>query len=268
MVDELGLNELLTLGLTRYEARVYLALIRRDRFTPTEAAREAGIPRQRIYDVLESLADRGLVRLRPGQTVHYSAIDPVVALEHLVSAHRASLSRLEHQAHQLGQELGKVWSTGAEQTDPLDYVEVVRDPSAVVERFAGLQAGARRQILTLAKLPYVTGTNPPGVGDIRRLVEGGGEARCIYERASLADPAHVANAHRFMAAGERARVLDEVPMKLCVVDGSQVLMSLLDPVAGYASSTSIMIEHPALGFCLVEAFEALWSRAEEFPSQP
>jgi sugar-specific transcriptional regulator TrmB len=49
------------LGLSGYEARVYLALLRLGRAQPREVAREAGVPQQRVYDVLRSLEWRGLV---------------------------------------------------------------------------------------------------------------------------------------------------------------------------------------------------------------
>ena len=55
--DVVQLEELTRLGLTIYEAKAYLALIRRGSSTAAEVARLAGVPRQRIYDVLASLVD-------------------------------------------------------------------------------------------------------------------------------------------------------------------------------------------------------------------
>ena len=62
---------LVELGLTRYEAKAYLTLIQRESYAASEFAIEAGIPRQRIYDVLNSLVSRGLARdwPRPGDPV-------------------------------------------------------------------------------------------------------------------------------------------------------------------------------------------------------
>jgi hypothetical protein len=47
-----------------------------------------------------------------------------------------------------------------------------------------------------------------------------------------------------------------------IVDGSRVVMSLRDPVADSASTTNVLIEHPALAECLTYAFEAIWAGAE------
>ena len=47
-------DELSQLGLTSYEAKAYLALIRRGSSTGSEVARVGELPRQRVYDVLAS----------------------------------------------------------------------------------------------------------------------------------------------------------------------------------------------------------------------
>ena len=69
-------DQLTRLGLTSYEAKAYLALLRRDSSTAAQAARLANVPRQRIYDVLASLVDKGLASTRPGQVVKYAAVAP------------------------------------------------------------------------------------------------------------------------------------------------------------------------------------------------
>ena len=56
-----------------YEAKAYLALLRRDSFTAAQVARLGGLPRQRIYDVLASLVEKGLAVGRPGRVVKYAA---------------------------------------------------------------------------------------------------------------------------------------------------------------------------------------------------
>src|SRR6266508_1268092 len=63
--------QLTRLGLTSYEAKAYLALLRRESSTAAQAARLANVPRQRIYPALPSLVDKGLATTRPGQVVKY-----------------------------------------------------------------------------------------------------------------------------------------------------------------------------------------------------
>lgn len=258
------LTELTDLGLTQYEAKAYLTLLGRDRYTAGELARSSGIPRQRIYDVLGSLTERGLVRTLPGQVVRYAAVDPSAAVNRLMAGHRAEFERLERMTSRLVDSLVPVWSSGRAETDPLDFVEVIRDPDALRERFAELQNEASKQLLTLSKLPYLVVDNPVGLRAARRISRAGGDVRCIYEYPMLDEPAYLATTERFIEAGERVRLADVVPMRLCVADGTRVLMSLRDPVAGGTSTTNVLIDHPALAQCLIYAFETIWTGARDY----
>ena len=51
-----------------------------------------------------------------------------------MAAHRASFSRLEQATTRLVEELVPLWSSGRDETDPLDYVEVIRDREVLIER--------------------------------------------------------------------------------------------------------------------------------------
>lgn len=255
-------RELTELGLTGYEARVYLALVNRSRYTAAQVARESGVPRQRIYDVLSGLTERGLVRALPGQVTRYTAVDPASAIERLMAAHRATFSQLEQTTVRLVEALVPAWSQGRDEIDPLDYVEVLRDREMLSERIEEIQAEAKREILAMSKLPYLTSGDSSGLATTRRLRDAGGSVRCLYERDALLQEEKLVDIRRYTAAGEQARVADSVPLRMWIVDGSRVVMSLRDPVADSASTTNIIIEHPALAQCLTYAFEAIWAGAD------
>ncbi|MFL6161010.1 MAG: TrmB family transcriptional regulator [Jatrophihabitantaceae bacterium] len=263
---DLGLHVhgLVELGMTRYEAKAYLTLIQRESFAASELATEAGIPRQRIYDVLNSLVSRGLARDWSGPVTRYAATDPQAAVERLVGVQRQALAGLESKSAELADTLRGTWESGRAETAPLDYVEVLRDPGLLSARFRDLQREAEYELLTFAKAPYASPSNSGGLESTRRIVAAGGDVRCIYEASALARPDVVAETLQFIRAGEGARVADEVPMKLCLADGHRALFSLTDPIAGRLTSTNILVEHPSLTSCLRTAFEAIWAVSEPF----
>src|SRR5206468_7083099 len=139
-----------------YEAKAYLALVRRESSTAAQVARLANVPRQRIYDVLATLVEKGLASTRPGQVVKYAAVAPDLALERLVSDHRAQLAELERGTAALIEELSPAFNAGQEQDNPLEYIEVLRDRRAINERFDELQLGIENEILVFTKPPYAT----------------------------------------------------------------------------------------------------------------
>ena len=255
---------LVQLGMTRYEAKAYLTLIQRESYAASELANEAGIPRQRIYDVLNSLVSRGLARDWPGPVTRYAATDPEAAVERLLAVQRQALAGLESHSADLAASLRDTWSAGRQETAPLDYVEVLRDPGMVGARFRDLQREAERSLLTFSKSPYAMPNNPLGVEATRRIVQNGGDVRCIYEPSIFDNPEVVTETLEFIKAGEGARVVDEVPMKLCLADGHRALFSLTDPIAGALTSTNILVEHAALTSSLQCAFESIWAMGEPF----
>jgi DNA-binding MarR family transcriptional regulator len=255
---------LVELGMTRYEAKAYLTLIQRESYAASELATEAGIPRQRIYDVLNSLVARGLARDWPGPVTRYAATDPQAAIERLLAVQRQALSGLEAQSANLAAGLRDTWVVGRKETAPLDYVEVLRDPGLLGARFLDLQREAERELLTFTKSPYAMPDNRIGLAATHRIVQAGGDVRCIYEPGILDNPQVVAETLQFIAAGEGARVAAQVPMKLCLADGHRALFSLTDPIAGGLTSTNILVEHPSLAASLRYAFEAVWKVSEPF----
>lgn len=258
------LHGLVELGLTRYEAKAYLTLIQRESYAASELATEAGIPRQRIYDVLNSLMSRGLARDWPGAVTRYAATDPETAIDRLLAVQRQALSGLESHSAELASELRGTWVVGREENAPLDYVEVLREAGMLGARFRELQHEAVRQLLTFAKAPYAMAENRVGLAATRRIADSGGDVRCVYEYSVLANAEAVAETLEFIAAGEGARVAEDVPMKLCLADGNRALFSLTDPVAGGLTSTNILVEHASLATSLRYTFEALWAGAEPF----
>jgi sugar-specific transcriptional regulator TrmB len=258
MDDQLGsVSQLTRLGLTSYEAKAYLALIRRDSYTAAQVARQSGLPRQRIYDVLGSLVQKGLAAARPGSVVKYAATAPELAVDRLIALHRQELAEMERDAREMIDELTPSFEAGQVHTDPLEYIEVLRDRRAINERFAELQAAVKREILVFTKPPYAT---PPQENiEGLQVVTRTHAARSVYESSVFDDPAFTEGVRRFIEAGEEARFVPELPLKLVIIDETIVMFGMQDPVAGSAELTIVVVEHPDLAKVLKTSFEATWA---------
>lgn len=79
------------LGLTEYEARAYTALLALGRAVPARIARQAGIPRPKIYETLERLEGRGLAAKVGQNPLEYA---PLSAREYLARSRRSFDDRL------------------------------------------------------------------------------------------------------------------------------------------------------------------------------
>jgi sugar-specific transcriptional regulator TrmB len=255
------IGRLTRLGLTTYEGRAYAALVRRESFTAAQVARQADLPRQRIYDVLGSLVHKGLASARPGATVKYAAIAPELAIERLMGLQRERLAELERDAAAVLDSLNPEYEAGRSHTDPLEYIEVLRDTSAINRRFSELQAQVKREILVFTKPPYA---RPPHENVEGIELSRNHTARSVYQLSELDDPETAAAIRRFMEAGTEARFVERLPLKLVIIDEAIVLFGMDDPVASSDAVTIVVVEHPALALTLKLAFEATWDRGLTF----
>jgi sugar-specific transcriptional regulator TrmB len=256
-----SVESLVRLGLTSYEARAYLALTRRDSFSAAEVARLANLPRQRIYDVLSGLVDRGLAATHPGRAIRYSATHPKLAMEQLLTAHRRHLAELEAGADAMSEDLASVYRAGQSHSDPLEYIEVLRDPGAIRTRFHELEGMVKKEILVFNKPPYAT----PVKENVAGLELAKGHlARGIYEFSLFDNPAEVEAVREFIHAGESARFVRELPLKLVIIDETIVMFGMQDPVAGRSNLTIMVVEHPSLASVLRTAFNAYWAEGLAF----
>jgi sugar-specific transcriptional regulator TrmB len=245
------------LGLTTYEAKAYVALLGRDSFTAAQVSRQAGLPRQRIYDVLGSLVEKGLASARPGSVVKYAAVSPELAIDRLVAERRRQLEDLERAAARAVTELQPAYRTGLEHTDPLEYIEVLRDRGAINERFGELQASVKREILVFTKPPYATQPQENIEGlEVTRTHR----TRSVYEMSAFDDPEFIAGVERFIEAGEEARFVESLPLKLVIIDETIVMFGMEDPVGSGGDLTMMVVEHSSLARALKTSFETTWAQ--------
>lgn len=262
---DLRIEQLTHLGLTRYEAAAYLALLGRQGFTPAQAAAQAGIPRQRIYDVLDSLAARGLCTERHQGQRSYHAVDPQVALPALLADQQrqrdAEAARQQQSASSLLEQIGPLFHHGSAVADPLDYVDVLLEQRHVAARAVALAQQAQHDICVCFRRPLIASLEE-NIAEVREPLLRGVRYRAIYERALLDDPTLLPYVKQFIEWGQQARVVDELPMKMNLFDRRITLLSLQDPVTGTLSFTALCIAHPHFTHMLSLAFEGLWAQGE------
>lgn len=192
----------------------------------------------------------GLVHLLPGEPARFAASAPDVALDALLVDRERQLQRAREHAERLA----ATYHAYASEPGPL--VEVVTGHNAVQQRLSQIWRGTRHELRCLDRPPYLDlhGTAADGLD----LLAAGISCRTIYERASLEPPDAFAGIEELIRAGEQARVLPELPMKLYLADGRLAVL----PLQPGPSTTATLIVHPcSLLDALGTLFEGLWQRA-------
>jgi sugar-specific transcriptional regulator TrmB len=282
------------IGLSSNEAKSYLCLLQRDTLTVPEVSKLAEIPPPNAYRSLEKLMSKGLCISKPGPTKKYAASDPSsledkflgqvdeaikIELENLKEKLNHGLKEKEKETSQkrkaakdniksLITELRPQYEKSRLQTNPLDYIEIIRDPYQIHKRFMHLVGEAKEEILVFIKPPFSRPREKRNehLDQETEVLKRGIRGRCIYEIPTDEDESKWLSEHirGAVKAGEEARVLKDVPMKMAVFDSRIVLFALADPVSKEPSLTSQIVEHRDVARSLKILFESLWEKAQDY----
>lgn len=90
------------IGLNKYEAEAYAALVQHGPLTGYELGKRSGVPLSRSYEILERLASKGLALVQPGDPPRYLAEPPKQFLDRTRASTLATLDALAGALAELG----------------------------------------------------------------------------------------------------------------------------------------------------------------------
>ena len=268
MIDSRSMT---ALGLNAYEASVYMALLGRPELASADIARRAGVPRQRVYDVLGSLVSKGLCLARDTVPRTYIAVDPRIALDLLVQDRTAALEKQRAEARALAElltaQLAPVFAAGRGQNDPLAYVEVLSGPSRIAHRALALAEAAKKSVNSCIKRPIIL-SHEQNMTFMKAPLGRGIRYRALFDAESMEDAEFLGWMNQFGGLGLETRITTELPLKMQAFDDEVVLISMQDPTGGEPSFTAVAIHNRGAVAMFNLAFEHLWANATapEIPS--
>jgi Cd2+/Zn2+-exporting ATPase len=137
-------DQLMALGLTEYEAKVYLALLRENPATGYQISKSAGVPRSMVYEALGRLeARRAVLKTAEEKAVLYRPVPPDTLLDRYADDMRTRIDSLRQGLTPLytRQDEGRLWNF-AGRREALFYA-------------ADLIAGAQRELMLVLTDPDV-----------------------------------------------------------------------------------------------------------------
>ncbi|MEV6402131.1 helix-turn-helix domain-containing protein [Streptomyces bobili] len=245
MLGAIGLDE-------RHES-AYRALVSVGAADVPDLARRLALGEQDTERALRRLERHGLAAQSSGRPGRWVAAPPGVALGALLTRQRHELEQAELTAALLAEE----YRAAAAEPSVHDLVEVVTGAAAVSQRFLQIQLGATDEVCAL-----VTGT-PVAVTGVDNDAEEQAAARgvryrVVLERAVLDQPGGVTELTAALGRDEQVRVVDEVPTKLVVADGSLALVPL---TVRSAEPAALVVHASGLLELLSGLFESVWRQA-------
>lgn len=263
---QLNWRKLQQVGLNAYEARSYLVLMGHPRFKALELAARAHVPRQKIYEVLDSLVEKGFAHVVQEKTKLFSAVDPSLSIPgYLARRSKALQNEMTEQARLatgLMEDLGTAYREGQYGQGTLDFLNLVNDPTQTAIHY--------RRMLTTVTSEYAEFSRPPFAVDPldEQLVKDSADrsVRCrLLIEAGPIDQEHQGRLQEYSEHGIEIRFLERLPLKLALFDGRLGLVALLDPVLTRPSWTAVVFDHAGFAEAMAGLFETYWTRAHKGP---
>src|SRR3989304_8246664 len=92
-------------GRGEYESRVYLALVSSGPVKAGKLSLKSNVPQAKIYDVLNSLANKEVVEVFAGRPKEYKAVSPEIVLKKLFETKEKEILALKEGIKEVGGEL-------------------------------------------------------------------------------------------------------------------------------------------------------------------
>lgn len=246
-----------------YESRAYLVLIGHSHFKALEVAGRAEIPRQKVYDVLDSLVEKGFVRMVQGKTKQFSAVEPRLALEGYISRKRESLQRewkdRQRLAKIVSDDLASIFENGNQGQGPLDYLRIVADTRQIAEEYHRMLGQTETEYLEFARPPY--GVDPGREPMVRSRADQGTICKLMFDSEVVNSRDQLQRLQLLQQAGADVRLGKNIPMKLALFDSRSGMISLNDPVVSHPQITALVFEHKNLASAMRSLFDDFWNRS-------
>ena len=251
------------IGLNAYEARSYLVLVGHPRFKAMELAARAHVPRQKVYEVLDSLVEKGFARVVQERTKLFSAVEPELALPCYVARQRQqaeqALVEQGRLASGLMEELAAAYPRGSVERGTLDYLQIIGEPAQSAAQYSRMLADTRSEYLEFLRPPYAI--DPLDDEQLLAARQRGVACRLLIDPTTL-DERHLRRFEALAASGIQVHKAAPLPLKMALFDGVKGLIALLDPVVTKPAWTALLFDHAGLGEAMKGLFEQHWRRSE------
>ncbi len=250
------MEELKKLGLSPYETKIYLALLKHGRMPVREIAEKSTVPPTAVYPNLKKLVQKNLIQEFSGAVAFFEAVDPNIAIPSFIHQRKKSLEELEtrlvEQAMSISQDKQVLKapevlnvSVGREASSSIYFDALKR----TTKTYYILGWTFRTTGVKFAKLQHLVEAKKKGI-DVRIIVTG----TEIKEWSILKE---------YMKQGIKLRYYPLNNFSLLVVDGRECKITLKNPE--YDQKFNIHIKDASLSEAMQSYFLGMWEKGKSFP---
>lgn len=227
--DQEILETLKSVGLNLYERKLYLGLLARGVSNVGELSEVAKVPRSRCYDVLETLADKGFVMIKPTKPITYVAVHPEEALDKVKKHHERNFERMRNRVDRVKktdnlEKLKQLYTQGVETLDPSELTGTIKGKELINQQLASMLKNANSRINLLTSRQGLSELEAGHINLIEKANKKGVKVRILapLEEGSGKKLTHYAELKDIKSAES----IGNLGGRLAIADGNELLFAL------------------------------------------
>ncbi|MEV6781289.1 helix-turn-helix domain-containing protein [Streptomyces sp. NPDC051098] len=245
-------------GLSGAPESVYRLLVSLGEMSVNEVVGRVDLSRLAVVSALESLAEQGMISVTDGIPLLYRATPPDVVLVPQLKRHAEALDLARTEVTELVQ----AYQATLRMQDTSHLIEVITGAEALRQHLQHIQSAAQTEMLWFCKPQYVAMPAGSNTAEFEGLARGV-RYRVLYERAYFDDDGAVTNIAKAVEAGESARSVPHLPLRLAVADRAIAICPLVPggPQGSPGQPKAALIRDRSLLSALIALFERYWEDA-------
>jgi len=228
------------LGLNEYESKTYQAVVDLGESKSHQISAKSGVPYGRIYDVLNSLEQKGLIKLILKKPKTYVAIDPELVLIKQIEKQISELEKMKEEAKKMKTKYERF---------PEEAVFVVKGK----ENFNKLISTRKEPEKFDYAIKYVFDPHPVWMRKTKNLVSKKVDVKSI----GPANEQTKENIKKWIKIGDKIKQFPNEGVAMSIMDGKTVIIALIK------SDVTLVINDEAFGKMMADLFQAAWKTSKE-----
>lgn len=256
-------DHLTNLGLSDYEARAYAALVRMPNQTADQVSDEATVPKGRIYDVLNKLGDRGLVRSDRDRPRTYRAVDPEVAMDRLLEQKASDLeSKRNNYERKVDEARAALDAVDPVERDEEFWTSAVKEDEARDLLLERLSVAENEVAIFTGSLDVDPTTWQRAAAILGELLDSDVDIRLLMDEDRGISDDLLQEYHRLVEAGLEVRRAS-LPSRshFYVIDDDEACVEVPHPAAQTTMLAVINFRDSEIVDDLAESFGSIWAEA-------
>jgi sugar-specific transcriptional regulator TrmB len=270
-------ENLLKLGFTEKEAKVFLVLLRGDLMAASDVAKEANIRRTDVYDILNQFRKEGYINeIDTNRITMFQMVDPRVIGDKVLNDTIRKANLQAQNAKNVFDSLFPLYKSKISSSQEFINIEVVRGHNRHRDvKFAECTKESRSEILFMMSLKNDGLISDEADKVIGNFIKKGGIFKAIYDSPEFLKVYRndkIATLHfkdtlevfkKFESNGEQIRITSESITTFAIFDRYTVYLNIFEPALPTNKRSDIFIKNKDLAQYLASTFEFYWGNSKK-----